>query len=233
MSRGRISSATILTGGAAFEDVCQKASLFNGCSFGVHLYLTDLHPSTDPRIFADHGLLSSSGAFNGSIRNAKATRHLKQAIYKEWCAQLDRARAAGLRISHVDSHHHVHTIPWMIGTLSRLARRYRIPAIRRSMDLYYWPEVSPPAALRMKKCMWNTALPILSGAKVTRHFTNFNWFFRLFGSLESGRKPRVRGPVELMCHPGNPGFAEETRLLDTDWRGHLGLPAELITYNDL
>jgi len=37
----------------------------------------------------------------------------------------------------------------------------------------------------------------------------------------------------LMCHPGNPGFAEETRLLDTDWRGHLGLPAELITYNDL
>ena len=233
MSRGRISSATILTGGAAFEDACQMAPAFNRCSFGVHLYLTDLRPLTDPLIFADHGLLSSDGAFNGSIRKAKATRHLKQAIYKEWCAQLDRARAAGLRLSHVDSHHHVHTIPWMMGLLSKLARRHRIPAIRRSLDLYYGPEVSPPAALRIKKRMWNTALPILSGAKVTRHFTNFTWFFQLFGSLESGRKPRVHGPVELMCHPGNPGFAEETRLLDTDWRGHLGLPAELITYNDL
>jgi len=96
MARGRVSSASILAGGEAFEDACRQAIKFDECSFGVHLYLTEFRPLTGSPVFADCGLLSSKGEFNSNIRRVRPNRHLKEAIYKEWCAQLDRARNVGL-----------------------------------------------------------------------------------------------------------------------------------------
>lgn len=233
MSRGRISSATTLVGGAAFDDACRRAQLLDQCSFGVHLYVTELKPKTDPNVFNEHGLISSDGTFNNAIRSIEPTEQLKEAIFREWRAQLQCARENGLKVSHVDSHHHVHTIPWLFGVVSKLARQSGIAAVRRSMDLYERSEAVPSASLRLKKMVWNGALTVLSGAKSTRHFTNFKWFLQMArtGALNGGSA--LRGPVELMCHPGHSGFAEETALLDTDWRSQIGFPVKLINFNDL
>lgn len=232
MSRGRISSATALVGGPAFADACRRSQSLVQCSFGVHLYVTELTPQTDPKVFEEHGLISPEGNFNSAIRTIRPTTLLKAAILEEWGAQLGRAREGGLKVSHVDSHHHVHTIPWLLGVLSKLVRRDRVAAVRRSMDLYDRSEVTTPS-LRLKKMLWNHALTVLTGAKSTRHSTNFRWFVQMASSGALNDGAALRGPIELMCHPGNPGFASETALLDTDWSSQIGFPVDLISFNDL
>ena len=234
IDRGRISSATLTSGGNSFEDACQKSRDFGSCSFGVHLYLTDFHPLTNSPVFEDCGLIDfSNGAFNGRIRSVRPTPRLKNAIYTEWSAQLKRARDGGLKVSHINSHHHVHTIPWLMGTLAQLARYKQVPAVRRSMDLYYRPEVNPPRSLLIKKAAWNAFLPFLSGVKTARHFTNFSWFLKLLTSREIAGGYDHWGPIELMCHPGNRDYSEETANIDTDWQRYVGTAIKMITYNDL
>ena len=112
-------------------------------------------------------------------------------------------------MSHIESHHHVHTVPWMMGNLIKLARQQRVPAIRRSMDLYYDPEVCPPRSLLMKKHLWNSMLPLLTGAKTSQHFTSFSWFLKIMTSGIGNLK--IRGTIELMCHPGGSAFQEENK----------------------
>ena len=211
MTEGRISSATLLTGGKYFADACKDLVHFPRCSFGVHLYLTSLSPQTNKEVFAANGLLSDDGHFNNAIRRTPPSRELKEAIYAEWCAQLDRAKDFNVPVSHIDSHHHVHTIPWLFLTLCKLARRYRIPAIRRSMDLYLNSEVSPPTSLLAKKAVWNCALQALSAAKTTRHFTNLRWFWHLIKSPQ-GRD--LQGSYRTYVPSWRPNIRRRNRAIE-------------------
>jgi chitin disaccharide deacetylase len=51
-------------------------------------------------------------------------------IEREWSAQLDAARDAGLVIDHLDSHQHVHVFPGLCDVALRLAVRHGIGAVR-------------------------------------------------------------------------------------------------------
>ena len=102
----------------------------------------------------------------------------------------------GVEPSHLDAHHHVHTIPQLLPVLAALRRRYKINKVRISRNMYDDSE-RPGRLLLAKKRLFNAALRMI-GFRTTRIFTDLVTFIKLCAV----RPPRLAS-VELMTHPGS------------------------------
>lgn len=226
MAEQRISSATLLVNGTAARAAVRTANQFPGCSFGVHLNLTEFRP-----LSGHSGLkpiLDETGCFNGNaIRKVRITRDLTQAVYAELQAQIQQAKEMGLKISHFDSHHHIHTIPGLFPVLKRLQRWAHIRKVRATMNIYC-RRVPASVGLRWQKALWNFALRHHYRTVTTEGFTSLQIF------CEAAREQKLRHrSVELMVHPGGAGYEDETKMLMQDWPRQLPVTIDLVSYNDL
>jgi predicted glycoside hydrolase/deacetylase ChbG (UPF0249 family) len=228
MSRRRITSATLIANAPAVEDAVRKIPRGFHCSFGVHLNLTEFEPLTPLK---DRGVLSAcldeKGCFLGEkyLRSTRITSALREVFFKELRLQAEKICALGVKISHFDSHNHVHTMPALFPVLKRLQKHFGIRKVRTTWNMY---SSSPPAALVLKKRVWNFALSHYYATTTTCGFTSFATFFDLarFRALN-------QESVELMVHPGHHQFEKETQLLNTDWEKEILFPIQFISYNDL
>ncbi|HBG5343688.1 TPA: chitin disaccharide deacetylase [Clostridioides difficile] len=48
-------------------------------------------------------------------------------IYRELCAQIDRVKGFGIDISHLDSHHHIHTLVSLKPVIEKIVNKYNLP----------------------------------------------------------------------------------------------------------
>ncbi|AUA30192.1 TPA: chitin disaccharide deacetylase [Clostridioides difficile] len=48
-------------------------------------------------------------------------------IYRELCAQIDRVKGLGIDISHLDSHHHIHTLLSLKPVIEKIVTKYNLP----------------------------------------------------------------------------------------------------------
>lgn len=227
MQRGTITSATLLSNGPALTAATQKLHLFPHCSFGAHLNLTEFEPLCPG---SDAGLaiiLDQNRCFNGnSIREVRISAAMLRAIFREWCCQIENLMRLGVEPSHLDAHHHVHTIPQLLPVLAALRRRYKINRVRISRNMYDDFE-RPGRLLLAEKRLFNAALRTM-GFRTTRIFTDLVTFIKLCAL----RPPRPAS-VELMTHPGSMPPDEEANLLESDWPGRLAYAATLVSYNSL
>lgn len=229
MSRRRLTSATIMANGPSLGDAAARVKEFPHCSFGVHLNLTDLAPvSGDPSL---KPLLNSAGEFGRVAREVPYTPALLEAVEREWIAQIGRIRERGVPISHLDSHHHVHTHAPLFKVLKRVQRATNIRRVRTTMNLYHPTDpLVGGAKQRVKKVAWSLGLRWL--APHTRTTDVFTWFWIYHDLLPAVPSART---VELMVHPGSddPIFRREEQLMDTPWESRSSAPIELISYDQL
>ena len=225
MSKGRISSATIMANAPATREAALAVSKFAKCSFGVHLNLTQFEPLTGgagARLLVDQrGQMSRA-----SVTAPAVSGHLG-AIYRELCAQIERVASLGVRISHVDSHHHVHTRPLVFLALKEVQRRYHIRRVRLSKN-FYSPDRPCPADVLWKKRVYNWALKSIYPTLTTDAFTELLTYCQ----ADVARQRSVRR-IELMVHPGAAYAAQETAVLESDWIARTDLPLQLISYAQL
>jgi len=126
-------------------------------------------------------------------------------VYKELRAQMMRILDAGLQPSHLDTHKHTHLLPPVLEAVSRLAREFGVPWVRRPFDFGIdakakWTKRTVAVGMRLAKprfAHW------LDGLKTTDHFTGF----QLTGTLDGSSLLRTlaalpEGLTEFMCHPG-------------------------------
>lgn len=133
--QGLISSTTACANGAAIEAAYRNANE-NGFlrRVGIHINLTEGTPltegmKTDP-FFCEGGVFR--GRINRLKKPSKATlAHLEEEV----AAQIERLRAIGFPLSHADSHHHIHTSVFLIGTVEKVLKRYGILKIRLHRNL--------------------------------------------------------------------------------------------------
>lgn len=225
MAKGRITSATLMANAPATREAAPHASKFPQCSFGVHLNLTQFEPLT-----AGPGarlLTGDRGQMSRANETARPSLPRLQAIYRELRAQIERVASLGVPISHLDSHHHVHTRPFVFPVLKQLQRRYGIRRVRLAKN-FYAADRPCPGHLLWKKRAYNRALKSLYVTHTTDAFTEFLTYCRA-----GAARQRAAGCVELMVHPGAPYAAEETALLESDWIARAGVPVRLISYADL
>lgn len=221
-----VTSATILSNGPFTAEAIKRVHRFPECSFGVHLNLTEFKPlSANGQVLSE--ILNERGQFNGNaIREINIGVPILSAIYREWCEQIENVMRMGAYPSHLDGHHHVHTIPQMLPVLALLRRHYKINRIRISRNLYISQSL-PTSGMLARKGLYNRALRAI-GFKTTGIFTDLQTFVTLC-SLRPPGKPTV----EVMTHPGSEAHVEETCLLDTDWLTALAYQANLISYKAL
>jgi predicted glycoside hydrolase/deacetylase ChbG (UPF0249 family) len=130
--RGPVRSASVMAGGEAFGEAADYARKNPALDLGVHLALCDARPVCKPGEIPS--LAGADGKFApgfGVFVRRYATGGVRLAeVEKEFRAQVEKALQAGIAISHLDSHQHLHALPAIFELVVRLAGEYRIPAVR-------------------------------------------------------------------------------------------------------
>jgi predicted glycoside hydrolase/deacetylase ChbG (UPF0249 family) len=199
MDRGRITSATLLANGAAVEEAAEGARRRARC-FSL-----------------------------GTIRTLAVPGEVREALFLEWSAQVERVRALGIRISHLDSHHHVHTHPWLFFVLKRIQQRFQVRKVRTTRTVFPCSSSGPRLWRKWAlKGLWNFALRHYVATRTTDGFTDIPEFCRW------ARRGRGRfRSWELLTHPGGLAVPEEALVINTDWARDLPCPIQLISYDEL
>ena len=224
MDEGLVTSATILANAPAMEDACRESARYNGRSFGVHLNLTEYKPLTnEPRL----GKLMAQGRGDGPARDAKTLRPLRQPIFQEWCAQVERIQSLGIAVSHIDSHHHIHTVPTLFPVLKAVQERFNIRKVRLSKNIYTLQE-RPCTLFRLKKTLFNSALRLWHSTATTDAFTDLAGFQENRGLIE-----KLGWAVEIMLHPGGLGSESESEQLRDLALGDSCFKPSLVSYDAL
>ena len=132
LTTGCLRSATLMPGGEAFEDAIRIAKAYPELGVGVHLTLVNGNPILPPEEISS--MVTSEGVFWPDHMTFVKKYFLGQIklkeIKRELTAQLQKVQETGIKISHVDSHQHLHTLPGIIDFILELAKGAGIRAIR-------------------------------------------------------------------------------------------------------
>jgi predicted glycoside hydrolase/deacetylase ChbG (UPF0249 family) len=225
IDRGRVTSATLLANGPAIDAATSEARRYPQASFGLHLNITEFSPLTDSFDLAP--LLNQRGEFSSVAHQIKYSSALRRAIFEEWCAQIRRLTELGIQVSHIDSHHHVHTIPQLFSVLKRVQMKFAIRKVRLTRNVFDRRE-KLRVGLVPAKAVWNFALRNVYQTTTTDSFTSFETFHSRLATGQSWK-----GCIELMTHPGGTESLGETHLLSTAWESLSSETVKLINYNEL
>ena len=129
---GMLRSATLMPGGAAFDDAVLLAQRTPALGVGIHLTLVNGTPVLPPREIPS--LVTEAGVFYDD-HNVFAVHLLRgqvnlDEVRAELAAQLRRVETAGIRPTHADSHQHMHVLPGVIDIVLDLCTAAAIPAMR-------------------------------------------------------------------------------------------------------
>lgn len=135
-TRGIVTSATLMANSSAFEDAVRLTAGLPEISVGCHVILVDGAPLLEPAKVST--LVKKNDANSGEFRTSLSafagsalTGRLDEAqIEAEAAAQIQRLEAAGIQVSHVDTHKHAHMFPVVFRAVLRAARAHGIGAIR-------------------------------------------------------------------------------------------------------
>ncbi len=218
--QGLITSTSLLANGAAFADGVSLAKKNPELGVGVHLNLSDGLPTAPPA--AVKGLLNGHGTFEGGpesllLRLAKRSLHVEE-VEREWNAQIEKIRDAGVQPTHLDGHKHVQMLPGLFEAALRLAKKYRIGAIRVSHEDSKLRAVlssgkDQKTSVLLKQGVQARGLKLLAhDAKDLAHRAGIATTDYFCGIAQTGVLMREgverlleilpEGYTELMCHPG-------------------------------
>jgi predicted glycoside hydrolase/deacetylase ChbG (UPF0249 family) len=222
--KGLVTSTSLLANGRAFA-AAQGISRSNPeLGIGVHLNLSDGPPSAPANEVK--GLLGKSGELEDaadSLLLKIAGRSLRvEEVEREWDAQVQKVRDAGIQPSHLDGHKHVHMLPGLFEVALRVAKKHKIRAIRVANE-----ESTLRAALAsgegqqkgtvLKQGVQARGLKLLArDARKMAERAGISTADYFCGIAQTGVLTRdglqelleilPEGTTELMCHPG---YADE------------------------
>jgi hopanoid biosynthesis associated protein HpnK len=231
---GIITSTTLMANGMAFDSAVAAASVAPALGVGVHLNLTQGRPvsaaSQVPSIVTPEGYFYPGPGF---LARRVLTRKVNpRDVETELRSQIEKIASAGVHITHMDSHKHVHLLPSIFNVVVRLAREYGINGVRCPVE----PAASALGPLRAGSKVWpqrtkqyllGRALSTLAVRQVKKvadaglyrpeRFCGLSQTgFLDTAILEQLLRKLPNGTSELMCHPG---YVDEA-LLGTPTRLH-------------
>jgi hopanoid biosynthesis associated protein HpnK len=200
--QGIVTSASLCANGGAFADAVAALRGAPDLDVGVHLTLVGEAPLLAPEslpTLARGGRLPPD--FRSLFFRLMLGRIRMREVEAEMAAQVARARDAGLRVSHLDSHQHVHLHPTLLTAVLRVARRFGIGAVRAAAHSVFGSGLRP-ALIGLASRLGS---PRLRAAGVRTPDA-------LVGIAETGRLDEAglravvealpEGTSELVCHPG-------------------------------
>ena len=139
-TNGIVTSSTLMACGARFDEAVSFASETPKLSVGCHVVLVDGFP-TLRAVKASSLTLTNNGAepcFRESLLSfaglAMARRLDESEIEAEITAQIKKLQAAGINVSHLDSHKHTHMFPVVFRAALRAGKNCGVCAIRNPFE---------------------------------------------------------------------------------------------------
>ena len=208
---GCITSASLMAGGAAFDEAVTIAKANPGLGIGAHLTLVAGRPVLDPGRVPT--LIDKEGAFAEAypllLKNLLQGRVRRQEIYCELRAQVQKIIDSGLKLTHFDSHQHMHVVPGILDVVLELAREFGVRAIRLPQEPLFFVGGCPAGAGRLIGRGGLSVLAGLARRKIRRQGMGTTDSF--FGMLAGGQLREElllnilaglpEGSSEIMMHP--------------------------------
>lgn len=129
---GGVTCGSVMVPCPWFREIADAAAADQSLDLGVHLTLTSEWPqyrwgplSTVSRA---SGLIDDQGYFPRNCLELRS-RLRPEAAEVEFRAQIDRALAAGIDVTHLDTHMGAAVVPELVDVYVRLGREYRLPVL--------------------------------------------------------------------------------------------------------
>lgn len=228
---GKLTSTTIMANMADLDGAFELYERYHKyISFGAHLNLTEGTPIIASKTLLDFGYYVEKDdqiTFDGDraeyYHYKYLPRYVRDEIYKELSAQLNMIQKTGVMLSHLDSHHHIHTSFSLKGVMAQLSKEYNIHKVRRIRNYV------PLSASYYGRQVW----AVLSRLE-NRHYVMTDFFAIFKEFFNNDRLPQLKpdSTIELMIHPGHHMESyqkEEYMMMDMKYPEDF----ELINYNQL
>jgi hopanoid biosynthesis associated protein HpnK len=199
---GIVTSTSLSPNGVAFADAVARALGAPELAVGVHLTLVGEAPVSEAALLptlAPDGRLPKH--FTTLFHRLLLRRIREEEIERELDAQVARVVDAGIRVSHLDSHQHVHLHPALLPIVLRVAGRFGVRAVRAASELYPLRGLKPALLFLFAR----------HGAQRIRG-AGLRTADACVGLVETGRLAEAdlealvvglpAGTTELVCHPG-------------------------------
>ena len=169
-------------------------------SFGVHLNLCEGRPLT-----LTATLRGTNGEFHPKrmlIRRALSGMLSLGELEREIAAQIALVRDAGVAISHVDGHKHLHQLPIVSTAVANVLPRFRVKRVRVTR-LQSVAALGKAGTLLRELAAWRAARIFRSAGLLSpvRTLDLGEILRKGFGRRGPGSLVDARGAVELCCHP--------------------------------
>ncbi len=215
---GIVKSATLMANAAAFPEAVQAAQSAPGLGVGCHLVLVDgapvlgaeQVPSLIHAMDGAHGPRFHDGSA-GLVCRVALGRLAPEHIEAEATAQIRKLQAAGIVVSHLDTHKHTHMIPQVWPPLLRAARACGVRRIRNPVE-------PVRLSLLLRASLWKRIAEVKLLGHLARRFREAVQQAGMltpdgtFGIVATGWLDEkllkftvqhlAEGTWELVCHPG-------------------------------
>ncbi len=207
---GLLKSASLAATGGAFDSAARYAKGRPELSAGLHLILCDERPATSVSAIFRGRVTGEALPSRGTLAAALVSGGLdRAALYAEMRAQVERLLAAGLRVTHLDSHQHVHLLPGIFPLALKLCRSYGIPFVRAAFHDPWSPAAGARRLIQygMVRAASALALRLYSPGPI-RSVPALGFLFAggamSAGRLDASLRRLSSAPaVEIVLHPGS------------------------------
>ena len=158
---GILKSTSLVANGEAFEEAVSK--VVRNCpdlGIGVHLNIIEgkaLTKDIDEVADVNGNFYNSYGQLIIKAYKPNNKEFITQ-LEKEFRAQIEKIKNAGIKITHIDSHVHTHAIPPIFDLVCKLAKEYDIPQIRTQHEHFY---LVPDVFIHLQKAYFVNIIKIL------------------------------------------------------------------------
>ncbi len=258
--QGVVTSATLMANGPAFQDAVQLSRSVPKLSVGCHIVLTDGQPVLDASqvsTLVEGQSLRFRDPLSKVLLATLTGRLDENQIEAEAQAQIRKLQAAGIVVSHFDSHKHTHLLPQILRPLLRAAKACGVRAVRNPFGQVrfgairnrpkLWKRYGEFKILRLlagkfQKAIEQAGLKTPDGTLgiISTGMLDESLFHSILRSLPPGT-------WEFVCHPGynDPDLqkvqtrlresrAQELRILTSQESRKIAIEAgiELVSYRD-
>lgn len=213
---GILTSTTIMAGMPGFAHAVELAREVPTLGIGIHLTLTCGRPvlSGHKTLVDDTGAFPRLGFYEDPETEVSADE-----VRSEWTAQIERVLDAGIKPTHLDSHHHIHTYKDLWEVFVELAHAYRLP-VRESAPIR--PQVDL-GDLGHPDCLIDPINP--SGVDFSMPFDAYREGM-LRGTVRQLDKAfETNECVELMAHPA---YVDHLLFTSSSFNAHRAVEADLL-----
>ena len=209
-----LTSATMMARAAATKEAIEMARTRSSLGTGCHVVLVDGTPVLDPGQLPTlvdpktGGFPATPGAF---LKRLLTMRIRAREVEAEASAQIAFLQSCGLRLTHVDTHKHVHMFPGVLRPVLRAAHNAGISAVRNPFEALWSVNATPeaPELRRAQVVLLRRLEPTFRRIVAEEGFTTTDGAVGVLAtgslniaSLKTILSAMPEGTFELVSHPG-------------------------------